>query len=192
MPPEANTAGLDEAGRGALAGPVVAAAVCLHPQRPIAGLADSKTLTAARREQLAGDIVAGAADWALGRASAAEVDALNVLRASLLAMRRAFARLRQMPELAVVDGNQDPHLPCASQLLVGGDRLHAAVSAASILAKVERDRLMRGQDLIWPGYGFARHKGYGTRAHLDSLTRLGTTSQHRLSFAPVRRLANQP
>ncbi len=181
-------AGLDEAGRGPLAGAVVAAAVVLDPARPIPGLADSKTLTAGARERLAASIRAQALGWALGQASREEIDRLNILQASLLAMQRAFAALPLVPARALVDGNRCPALPCAVEAIVGGDALEPAISAASILAKVARDAQMVELDARYPGYGFAVHKGYPTVAHLEALARLGPCPEHRRSFAPVRRL----
>ena len=184
--PSVTTVGLDEAGRGALAGPVVAAAVRLDPARPIVGLDDSKKLSAKQRETLARQIKLEACDWALGMATAAEVDHINVLQASMLAMRRAFLGLESAPQLTVVDGDRCPDLPGDCRALIGGDGRHTCIAAASILAKVARDSLMMGQEMIWPGYGFARHKGYGTAVHLTALADLGPCPQHRLSFTPVR------
>lgn len=180
-------AGVDEAGRGPLAGPVVAAAVILDPARPIVGLADSKQLSPARREALAVLIRERALDWAVGLADVEEIDRLNILQASLLAMRRAVQKLRPAPQLALVDGNRAPWLPCAVRTIVGGDASVPAISAASILAKVHRDRIMVALDERYPGYGFARHKGYPTVEHLAALERVGVTPLHRTSFAPVRR-----
>lgn len=181
-------AGVDEAGRGPLAGPVVAAAVILDPARPIPGLNDSKKLTPKRREELDLAIRERALHWALGRAEATEIDRLNILQASLLAMRRAVAGLGVQPTLALIDGNQDPRLDCRVRTIVGGDGLEPAIGAASILAKVARDRELVALDTEYPGYGFALHKGYPTKAHLEALANLGPTSQHRRSFGPVRRL----
>ncbi len=178
-------AGVDEAGRGPLAGPVVAAAVVLDPARPIAGLADSKTLAPQRREALAGEIRARAWAWAIAQAEVDEIDRINILQASLLAMQRAVAGLKLEPELVLVDGNRAPALPCAVRTIVKGDVLEPAISAASILAKVTRDALMREMDCRYPGYGFARHKGYPTPEHLEALRRLGPCPLHRRSFAPV-------
>ena len=188
-PDPARIAGVDEVGRGPLAGPVVAAAVILDPMQPIHGLADSKTLTPARREVLALQIQAQALAWALGEAGVEEIDRLNILQATLLAMRRAVEALPIYPELVLVDGNQPPALHCAVRTVVGGDATIPAISAASILAKVTRDRTMTGLDAVYPGYGFARHKGYPTAEHIQALGRLGATPEHRLSFAPVRRIA---
>jgi len=182
------TAGVDEAGRGPLAGPVVAAAVILHPQRPISGLADSKQLSPGRREQLYGRICSEALAWAVGRAEVEEIDRLNILQASLLAMRRAVQGLDPVPRRALIDGNRCPQLPCAARAVVGGDRLIAAISAASILAKVTRDREMRELDRRFPGYGLALHKGYPTQAHIRRLQVLGVSPVHRRTFGPVRRL----
>jgi len=179
-------AGVDEVGRGPLAGPVVAAAVILDPRRPIEGLTDSKRLTPSRRERLASRIRAAALTVALGRASVAEIDALNIHQAALLAMARAIAALETAPERVMVDGLHCPQAPCPAQAIVRGDALVPAISAASIIAKVARDAEMVHWDALHPGYGFARHKGYGTRAHIAALQRLGVTPLHRRSFAPVR------
>jgi ribonuclease HII len=178
--------GVDEAGRGPLAGPVVAAAVILDPARAIDGLRDSKKLSQARREALAVAIRDGSLGWAIGQASVDEIDQLNILQASLLAMRRAVEALPVVPTLARVDGNQAPRLACGVELIIGGDATEACISAASILAKVERDRMMRALHSLHPEYGFDRHKGYGTALHLESLKRHGPCSEHRRSFAPVR------
>ncbi len=185
-------AGVDEAGRGPLAGPVVAAAVILDPRRPIPGLRDSKQLAPARREALAGLIASRARAWGVGQASAAEIDHLNILGATLLAMERAVAALRAPPERVLVDGNRAPRLPCAVETVVGGDRRVPAIAAASILAKVFRDAQMQRLEELCPGYGFARHKGYPTREHLAALQRLGPSPYHRLSFGPVRACAASP
>lgn len=180
--------GIDEAGRGPLAGPVVAAAVVLAPDRPVAGLRDSKQLSAAQRERLADTIRERALAWALGRAEPAEIDRLNILGATLLAMRRALEGLAVRPARALVDGNRCPALPCACEAVVRGDATVPVISAASILAKVARDAEMLALDARWPGYGFAVHKGYPTRQHLEALARLGPSAVHRCSFGPVRRL----
>jgi len=181
--------GLDEAGRGPLAGPVVAAAVVLDESDPIAGLADSKTLSERRREALADLIRARSLAWAVGRAEVEEIDRINILQASLLAMRRALEGIGRVPDKVVVDGNRLPDdLPCAAEAVVGGDACVPCISAASILAKVARDREMIELDARFPGYGLAAHKGYGTRAHLAALAELGPSAIHRRSFAPVRRL----
>lgn len=184
-------AGVDEVGRGPLAGPVVTAAVILDPDRPVAGLADSKQLTARRREALAGEIKESALAWALGRADVDEIDSLNILQATLLAMQRAVAGLEPRPDRALVDGNRCPDLACPSEAVVGGDGCVPVISAASILAKVARDREMTELDARYPGYGFARHKGYPTRAHLGALRALGVTPVHRRSFGPVRDLLRE-
>jgi len=184
-------AGVDEAGRGPLAGPVVAAAVILDDQRPVSGLADSKILTERRRTELAGQIRQRALAWAIGSASVDEIDRLNILQASLLAMQRAVQALALAPELALVDGNQAPRLACRVQTVVQGDALVPAISAASILAKVTRDTLMLALDTEYPGYGFAVHKGYPTAAHRHALEMKGITPVHRRSFGPVRRLLDQ-
>ena len=179
-------AGVDEAGRGPLAGPVIAAAVILDPAHPISGLADSKQLSAVRRTQLAAEIRAHALAWALGRADAAEIDQINILQASLLAMRRAVESLRMAPDQALVDGQHcPPGLACPCQALVKGDATVPAISAASILAKVARDAELCALHDRYPGYGFARHKGYPTLAHREALRRLGPCPEHRRSFAPV-------
>jgi ribonuclease HII len=189
--PAGRVAGVDEAGRGPLAGPVVAAAVILHPGRPIEGLQDSKKLSAARRDYLYEQICDRAMAWATGSASVAEIDSLNILQAAMLAMQRAVAGLDPAAEHALIDGNRCPDLACPVRAIVRGDSLVAAISAASILAKVTRDREMLAMDKDYPGYGFASHKGYPSRAHLDALERLGVLPVHRLSFAPVRRIAQR-
>lgn len=181
-------AGVDEVGRGPLAGPVVAAAVILDPSRPIDGLADSKALTEKRREALFDIIRERAAAWCIAEASVEEIDSLNILQASLLAMRRAVTGLEIRPARALVDGNRDPGLDCETRLVIGGDALEPAISAASILAKVARDRAMLELDRAHPGYGLAGHKGYPTPAHLAALERLGASPLHRRSFAPVKRV----
>jgi ribonuclease HII len=186
--PQGRVAGVDEAGRGPLAGPVVAAAVILDPDRPIVGLQDSKRLSAARREVLYGEICDRALAWATGSASVAEIDSLNILQATLLAMQRAVAGLEPAAEHALIDGNCCPDLVCSARAIVRGDSRVAAISAASILAKVTRDREMLRLDEHYPGYGFASHKGYPSKAHLDALERLGILPVHRRSFAPVRRI----
>ena len=180
------TAGVDEAGRGPLAGPVVAAAVILDPARPIPGLGDSKLLSPQRREALDAEIRARAAGWAIARVDVDVIDAINILEATMQAMREAVTRLDPAPERVLVDGNRCPDLPCPVRAIVGGDASVAAIGAASILAKVARDREMVEMDRRYPGYGFARHKGYGTRAHREALFRLGPSPIHRRSFAPVR------
>jgi ribonuclease HII len=178
-------AGVDEAGRGPLAGPVVAAAVILDPRQPIAGLADSKKLTARRREALCEQIQAKALCCSVAEASVAEIDRLNILQATLLAMQRAVAGLRLPPAKVLVDGNRLPTLSVRAEAVVGGDALVPAISAASILAKVHRDRWCARIDATWPQYGFAAHKGYGTAAHLAALRAHGPCEHHRRSFAPV-------
>ena len=178
-------AGVDEAGRGPLAGPVVAAAVILDPRKPIAGLADSKALTARRREALFDEICEKALCCSIAESSVVEIDTLNILQATLLAMRRAVDGLRLSPTLVRVDGNRLPVLPMRAEAVVGGDAIVAEISAASILAKVHRDRWCAGIDSDWPHYGFATHKGYGTRAHLEALREHGACEHHRRSFAPV-------
>lgn len=184
-------AGVDEAGRGSLAGPVVAAAVVFPPDAAPEGLADSKTLAPSRRAELAARIRERAAGWALGQAAPAEIDRLNILQATLLAMRRALAGLaatRIVPELALIDGNRCPSgLPFPARAVVRGDATVSAISAASILAKVCRDREMERLGRCWPQYGFADHKGYPTPVHLERMRRFGPSPVHRLTFGPVRR-----
>ncbi len=181
-------AGIDEAGRGPLAGPVIAAAVILDPARPVAGLRDSKQLSAARRECLFDQIMQQALACSLGRAEVVEIDRINILQATMLAMQRAVQGLPVLPDHALVDGNQCPTLACPVQAVVRGDQLVAAISAASILAKVTRDREMVALDRQYPDYGFARHKGYPSKLHIESLQRHGVTPHHRRSYAPVRRI----
>jgi ribonuclease HII len=183
-------AGVDEAGRGPLAGPVVAAAVILDELNPIEGLADSKKLTAARRERLYDEIRAKALCCAIAQASVEEIDALNILQATLLAMRRAVEGLRLKPSKVLVDGNQLPRLSVLAEAVVRGDALVPAISAASILAKVHRDRWCLDYDREFPQYGFAAHKGYGTAVHLAALRAHGACPQHRRSFAPVAQVAH--
>lgn len=184
-------AGVDEVGRGPLAGDVVAAAVILDPQRPIEGLNDSKKLTEKRREALFEDIQNRAAAWCIARASVAEIDQLNILQASLLAMTRAVEGLARAPEHVLVDGNRLPKWDFSAEAVVKGDSRHPAISAASILAKVARDREMVAFDEQYPGYGFAGHKGYPTKTHLAALEKLGVTPIHRTSYAPVRERIEQ-
>lgn len=185
------TAGVDEVGRGPLAGSVVAAAVILDPEKTIAGLNDSKLLTPKKREILAAQIKASCLAWALGRAEVAEIDEINILQASLLAMRRALESLHVRPTHVLVDGIHLPKLSfavTALKAIIGGDRLIPAISAASIIAKVARDQEMVELDALYPGYGFAQHKGYGTKQHLAALQELGASSLHRRSFSPVKEL----
>jgi len=187
--PAGRVAGVDEAGRGPLAGPVIAGAVILDPDNPIRGLRDSKRLTAARREALYDEISNTALAWAVGRAEVEEIDRINILQASLLAMQRAVQALQPAAEYALVDGNCCPALPCPAQALVKGDSRVAAISAASIMAKVTRDREMLELDLLYyPGYGLAQHKGYPSKLHMEALQRLGVLPVHRRSYAPVRRI----
>ncbi|MHB1140973.1 MAG: ribonuclease HII [Sulfuricaulis sp.] len=180
-------AGVDEVGRGPLAGPVVAAAVILDDTRPIEGLADSKVLTPRRREELSILIKGCALCWALGRAEVEEIDRLNILQASLLAMQRAVMALTLEPDLVLVDGNQAPRLTCPVTTVIRGDATIPSISAASILAKVARDAEMCDLDRRYPGYEFSLHKGYPTRAHIEALQRQGVSPIHRRSFGPVRR-----
>ncbi len=180
--------GVDEVGRGPLAGPVVTAAVILDPARPIDGLMDSKKLAEKRRETLAAMIRERALCWALGRAEVEEIDRLNIHHATLLAMSRAVGALSRRPDQVLVDGRFCPVLDMPARAIVGGDGSEPSISAASIVAKVARDREMRDLDRLWPGYGLARHKGYPTRMHVEALATLGVTPIHRRSYAPVRRL----
>ena len=181
-------AGIDEAGRGPLAGPVVAAAVILDPLKPIKGLADSKKLSSAQRERLYQKIMLSAYAVGVGRCGVAEIDELNILQATLRAMQRAVAALHCLPTRVLVDGNRCPELEMPSEAIIGGDDIEPSIMAASIIAKVTRDREMIGYENLYPGYGFAQHKGYGTKMHLSALQQLGITPCHRTSFAPVRNL----
>lgn len=186
-------AGVDEVGRGPLAGDVVAAAVILDPNQPIAGLTDSKALTARKRERLSEEIKARALAWCIARATVAEIDELNILQASLLAMRRAVEGLSPCPDFCQVDGNRIPTgLPCSAESVVKGDLLIPAIGAASILAKVQRDAEMQLLDRCHPQFGFARHKGYPTAEHLAAIHAHGIIAEHRRSYGPVQRwLATQ-
>lgn len=179
-------AGVDEVGRGPLAGPVVTAAVILDPNQPIAGLTDSKKLTAKRREALVPLIQQRALCWAMGRAEVAEIDALNILQASLLAMQRAVNNLSLKPDAVWVDGIHAPQLEMTVKTIIKGDLTEPSIAAASILAKVARDQEMVELDKICPGYGFAQHKGYPTVSHRQALIDLGVTENHRRSFKPVQ------
>jgi len=178
-------AGVDEAGRGPLAGPVVAAAVILDPRRPIKGLADSKQLSAKQRESLFQEIRQQALAWSVARATVLEIDEINILQASLLAMQRAVHRLNIAPQSALIDGNKCPLLNCPAEAIIGGDATQPAISAASIVAKVLRDRLMVMLDRKYPQYGFAQHKGYSTAMHVQALQQHGPCRVHRMTFAPV-------
>jgi ribonuclease HII len=189
--PQGRVAGVDEAGRGPLAGPVVAAAVILDDNNPVQGLRDSKRLTAARRDRLFDEIRAKALAWSVASASVAEIDSLNILQATLVAMQRAVEGLRPAAGFVLVDGNRCPALACPAQAIIKGDDRVTAISAASILAKVTRDREMRLLDEQYPGYGLAQHKGYPSKAHLAALEELGVTDIHRRSYAPVRKLLNR-
>jgi ribonuclease HII len=186
--PDGLVAGVDEAGRGPLAGPVVAGAVILDPHNPIDGLQDSKRLTAARREALYVEIQEKALAWAVASADVEEIDRINILQATMLAMQRAVDALQPAAEHALIDGNRCPVLACPAQAIVKGDSRVAAISAASIMAKVSRDREMLSLDLQYPGYGLAQHKGYPSKAHIEALENLGVTPIHRRSYAPVRRM----
>ena len=184
--------GVDEAGRGPLVGAVVAGAVVLDPHNPINGLKDSKKLTAARREFLYQQIMEKAKAWGIGEASPAEIDEINILQATMLAMRRAVedlsSRLGQWPDKALIDGNRCPELPIAAEAIIKGDAKEPAISAASILAKVTRDRQMQILHERHPEYGFAQHMGYPTEAHFAALKQYGACEQHRRSFSPVRQV----
>ncbi len=187
--PKPLVAGVDEAGRGPLAGPVVVAAVILNPRRKIDGLADSKVLPEARRKELAPLIRARARAWAVVAVDVDEIDHLNIFWATTAGMTRTLLALSQPPTLALIDGNALPRdLPCPARVIIGGDASEAAISAASILAKTTRDAIMREHDASHPGYGFARHKGHATPEHLEALERLAPCPLHRSGFAPVRRL----
>jgi ribonuclease HII len=178
-------AGVDEAGRGPLAGPVIAAAVIFKPGKIIRGVADSKTLSPKQRETLFIKIIEECLAYAIGRAEVAEIDKLNILQATMLAMRRAIEALTIQPDHVQIDGNRCPALTCSHEAIIRGDERVAVISAASILAKVSRDREMALLDKEFPGYGFAKHKGYGTPEHLAALSRLGPSTIHRRFFAPV-------
>ena len=181
-------AGVDEAGRGPLVGSVVAAAVILDPDNPIVGLNDSKKLTEKKREKLFIEIQEKALAWSIAEATHAEIDELNILQATFLAMRRAVEGLNIQPEKIIVDGNQIPKgISIACEAIVGGDASHAEISAASILAKVTRDRQMQALDLIYPDFGFAKHKGYPTKAHFEAIAAYGVIHEHRRSYAPVKK-----
>ena len=196
FPPNENSfqrvAGVDEVGRGPLAGPVVAAAVILDPARPVAGLKDSKKLSHRQRLQLSGQIKSNALAWATAWCSVEEIDQLNILQASLLAMQRAVEKLSPEPQFVKVDGNKLPELSVPAEAIVKGDSKVAAISAASILAKVERDLEMERLDKVFPGYGLADHKGYPTAKHLEALKALGVTEIHRRSYKPVKCLLDKP
>jgi len=186
--PEVLVAGVDEAGRGPLAGAVYAAAVILDPERSVEGLNDSKRLTARRREILFDTIRERALAWCIASASVEEIDRINILQASLLAMQRAVAGLAHAPTLVLVDGNRAPSFACPARTIVGGDALEPAISAASILAKVARDRSLLELHERYPQYGFDRHKGYPTAEHLAALAEYGPCPEHRRSFGPVKRV----
>lgn len=188
MTESAWVAGVDEAGRGPLAGPLAVAAVILDPRHPIAGLDDSKRLSAKRRESLSQQIREQALAWSLVMIEPADIDRMNILQATMHGMRQSLLELTTPAVLALIDGNRLPNdLPCPARAIIGGDASEPAISAASIIAKVARDAFMCELDDSFPGYGFAGHKGYPTRAHVDALMRLGPCPQHRRSYAPVRR-----
>lgn len=185
-------AGVDEVGRGPLAGPVVTAAVILDPDHPIDGLMDSKKLSEKRREELSVLIKENSLAWSIGRAEVEEIDEINILQATMLAMQRAVSGLSPAPKHALIDGNRCPQLICTAEAIIKGDGIVPAISAASIIAKVSRDNEMVELDALYPGYGLAGHKGYPTKAHRDALIELGVTPIHRRSFGPVKRaLENQ-
>ena len=184
-------AGVDEAGRGPLIGAVVTAAVILDPNNPIEGLNDSKKLTAKKREKLFIEIKEKALAWSIAEASHEEIDQLNILQATMLAMQRAVEGLTITPDLVRIDGNRCPNLQVACEAVVGGDALHAEISAASILAKVTRDHQMQILDTQYPQYGFAKHNGYPTKAHFDAMAQYGVLPEHRRSYKPVRLLLEQ-
>lgn len=187
--PQANLiAGVDEVGRGPLVGAVVTAAVILDPNHPIEGLTDSKKLSEKKRNQLFDEIKEKALAWSLGRCEPEEIDQLNILQATMVAMQRAVAGLTMLPDFVLIDGNKIPQLPMAAQAVVKGDLRVAEISAASIMAKVTRDREMDVLDAQYPQYGFARHKGYPTKAHFEALEQHGVIEQHRKSFKPVKRI----
>ena len=186
--PPGLVAGVDEVGRGPLAGAVVAAAVILDPNNPIEGLNDSKALSEKKRDALFPEICEKALAWSLGRAEAHEIDQINILQASLLAMSRAVEGLNIKPDFALVDGNKLPKLSCPAEAVVKGDSKVAAIAAASIIAKVTRDREMVELDAIYPGYGLAGHKGYPTKAHMAAVEELGVLPIHRRSFGPIKKL----
>ncbi|MFV1873212.1 MAG: ribonuclease HII [Oleiphilus sp.] len=181
-------AGVDEVGRGPIAGPVVAAAVILDPNKPIEGLADSKKLSEKKREKLFDQIVASALSFSIARASVEEIDDINILHASMLAMKRAVDALDPAAEYALIDGNRCPALTIPSEFVIKGDNKVSCISAASILAKVSRDREMVELDKLYPGYGLAKHKGYPTKAHIDALSKNGLNVLYRRSFKPVSNL----
>jgi len=180
-------AGVDEVGRGPLAGPVMAAAVILDPARPIAGLTDSKKLTAGKRDLLAAEIKEKALCWSIARCEPEEIDRLNILQASLLAMKKAVETLTHKPSHCLIDGNKLPDLSCSAEAIVKGDLTQPAISAASIIAKVTRDLEMVEMEALYPGYGFAQNKGYPTKAHREAIQIIGVTPIHRKSFAPVQK-----
>lgn len=185
-------AGVDEAGRGPLAGPVVAAAVIFAPGHVVPGVDDSKRLTALKRDRLYDQIIASAVAYCIAEASVEEIDQLNILQATMLAMQRAVAGLKEAPSVALIDGNCLPTLTVPARAIIGGDALEHSIGAASILAKVHRDRLCERMHDQFPDYGFGTHKGYGTRDHLDALLRHGACAEHRRSFRPVREALAQP
>ena len=189
--PHAVICGVDEAGRGPWAGPVCAAAVILDQANIPAGLNDSKKLTEAKREQLF-PLIMASAEVGVGLVSPQEIDDINILQATYLAMSRAVTALKSKPTLALIDGNRAPKLSCQTQTIIGGDAKSLSIAAASIIAKVTRDRLMREMEKAFPAYGFAKHKGYGTALHAAALAKYGPCTEHRFSFAPIRKLTMKP
>lgn len=184
-------AGVDEAGRGPLIGSVVAAAVILDPSLPIEGLNDSKKLTAKKREKLFEEIQQKALAWSIAEASHEEIDEINILQATMLAMQRAVAGLKVQADLVRIDGNRCPDLSLPCEAVIGGDALHQEISAASILAKVARDRQMQELDAEYPAYGFAKHNGYPTKAHMEAIEVHGVLAQHRRSYKPIRQILDR-
>ena len=178
--------GVDEAGRGPLVGDVFAAAVILDPENPIIGLKDSKQLTAKKREMLYEEIISKSLAYSINSSSVIEIDTLNILQATLLAMKRAIEGLHIIPSIALIDGNKIPNLDIKAEAIIKGDSKIEAISAASILAKVTRDRTMVELDKLYPNYGFAKHKGYGTKEHIEAINQYGILSEHRKSFAPIK------
>ena len=181
-------AGVDEVGRGPLAGPVITAAVILPEEYDLSGLTDSKKLSHKRREELSKLIKKQSLSWSVGEASIAEIDKLNILHATMLAMQRAVKNLSMQPDKVLVDGNRAPEFECPAQAIIGGDGLEPSISAASIVAKVTRDNIMQEYAMVYPGYGLEKHMGYPTKQHMQALNELGVTPIHRTSFAPVRKI----
>ena len=183
-------AGVDEAGRGPLAGPVVSAAVILNPQTNLIGLKDSKKLSAEKRQSLSNEIKIHSVSWSIGVATVQEIDDLNILRASLLSMTRAIKNLSEVPEKVIVDGQYTPEIDVPCEAIIRGDSLEESIMAASILAKVERDKIMLELDKKYPNYKFGQHKGYPTKIHMDALREFGPCIEHRQSFKPIKNYSN--